>query len=115
MKKIIYFTAGTTPTEQEAADIAFLNALVGQYELNVSNGAVVPNLGADVIETCDYVAGTIPTAYDAVDEFDITAPPLPPAMIATQAVVTDEQEIIIGEETFTFTVVDNEITAIVVS
>lgn len=115
MKKIIYFTAGTTPTEEEAADIAFLNALVGQYELNVSNGAVAPNLGTDEIKTCDYVAGTIPAAYEEVEEFDVTAPPIPPAMIATQAVVTDEQEIVIGEETFTFTVVDNEITAIVVS
>ena len=62
-QKIIYFTAGAVPTFGEIADIAALNALCEPaYSVNVSNGSVLPNLGASggepIIEECDFVAGT---------------------------------------------------------
>jgi len=64
-KKIIYFTAGFTPTTTEAAEIALLNNLGGNYNIAVRNGAESASFGYG-IETSDFVAGTIPTAFNAV-------------------------------------------------
>ena len=61
IKKIIYFTAGQTPTVTELAEIAVLNGLaLGGIHTVVRDGA---NLGNCSLETADYAAGTIPSAY----------------------------------------------------
>lgn len=119
MKKIIYFTAGAVVTSGEKADIAALNALAEPaYQVQVSNGSVLPNLGktdegGNVIEASDYVAGTIPDDYEGIDVFDPDAPP-PPDVGTDKAIVADAQVLTLGEETFTFTIEDGEITAIAV-
>jgi len=129
-KKIIYFTAGAVATSGEKADIEALNALCEPaYSLSVANGSVPDNLGmtpnldpdpepedpefVPLLQACDYVAGTVPSAYDGRDEIDPDAPP-PPDVGADRAVISDGDVITIGEETFTFTIVDGEVTAIVV-
>lgn len=129
-KKIIYFTAGASVTAEEKADIDALNALtVPAYSLKVANSAVLPNLGmmpnqdpdpepeapenVPVLMACDLVAGTIPDEYAGKDEIDPDAPPAPDVG-EDRAVVADGQVITVGEETFTFTVADGTITAIVV-
>lgn len=129
-KKIIYFTAAANVTPAEQADIDALNALtVPAYSLKVANAAVLPNLGmmpnpdpepdpedpeiVPILMACDFVAGTIPADYSGKDEIDPDAPPVPDVG-EDRAVVADSQVITIGEETFTFTVVDGAITAIVV-
>lgn len=116
MQKIIYFTAGTTPTEEELADINALNALAAaQYDVNVSNGSVPSGLGDDAIEASDFVAGTIPDAYEAVDIFDINNPPEPSNLPATQAVVSDEDVLRLDDVDYEFTVEGNDISAIAVT
>lgn len=119
-KKIIYFTVGPAVTAGEAADIAALNALTEPaYSVQVSNGAVPPNLGknsegGNVIEACDFVAGTIPDDYDGVDTIDPDAPPAPDVG-DDRAVVSNGQELTIGGSTYTFTIADGAITAIAVA
>lgn len=91
-KKIIYFTASSSPTAGEVADIAALNAMAGpEYVVNVSNGAVDSGLGK--IESSDYVAGTVPGDYSAVGVFSIANPPRPASLPSNQAVVFDAQAI----------------------
>ena len=115
MKKVIYFSAGYDLTDDELAEVAALNAIgAAALEINVSNGAVSSGLET-VLEECDYVAGTIPTAYAEVDEFDIESPPRLETIPATQAVVYDTQELTIGESTYTFTVEDGAVTGIAVA
>lgn len=64
MSKVIYFTAGMTPTTGELADIATLNnAAKAPYQVVVRRRDASQNYGAGP-EDCDYVAGTIPdTGY----------------------------------------------------
>lgn len=65
MKKILYFTAGATPTSTELTEIGILNGLTQPgYSVGVRNGAESASYGAG-IEDCDLVAGTIPTAFNA--------------------------------------------------
>lgn len=94
MKKVIYFTAGDKPTTGEQAEIDALNALAAlPYNVVVRNGARSTAFGAG-IEAADYVAGTIPTAYNDAETypvFDPDAPPAPDTLPATQAVVSDAQ------------------------
>lgn len=112
MKKVIYFSAGYDLTDDEIAELAALNTIgAPALEINVSNGAVDPGIEGGV-EECDYVAGTVPTAYSEVATFDIDNPPRLDTIPATQSVVYDTQELVIGEVTYTFTVEDGEITAI---
>jgi hypothetical protein len=64
-QRVLYFTAADIPTAGELTDIAALQALTTPgYSVGVRSGArdttYTPNL-----ETCDLVAGTIPTAYNA--------------------------------------------------
>jgi len=68
-KKIIYFTAGPTPTATELSEIAVLNdkTLPG-FDIKVKNGAGDNSYGYG-IEASDFVAGTIPTAYNAVTDY----------------------------------------------
>jgi hypothetical protein len=74
--KIIYFTAGDVPTSGELADIAAWNAFVNSYSLTVSNGSIAPGLGLDgdgepLLDGADFVAGTIPAAYEGVQEVEL--------------------------------------------
>lgn len=123
-QKILYFTAGPQPTVGELADIAALNALAEKpYEVVVRNAAANAEFGEGRPEPGDFLAGSYPATYEFPegheDEgdpiypvFDPDAPPAPPNLPATQAVVSDGQELTIGGETFTFTVEDGVITAI---
>lgn len=63
-KKIIFFTAGNVPTEAEAAQIAALNAKVKPgFLVSVRNTTQSAVFGSG-IEACDFVAGTVPTAFN---------------------------------------------------
>ena len=64
MKKIIYFTAGYVATSTELGEIAALKELNGSgYSIAIRNGADNASYGAG-IEACDFVAGTVPTAFN---------------------------------------------------
>lgn len=68
-ERILYFTAGQEPTVAEQAEIDRLEAMAAApYVVKVRNGDVEEKMPS--IETCDFVAGTVPTAYAAVDDFD---------------------------------------------
>lgn len=68
-KKILYFTAGPIPTAEELVDIGVLNTLTSPgYSIGVRNGAESGSFGAG-IESADFVAGTIPTAFNAKTNF----------------------------------------------
>ena len=70
-KKVLYFTAGPVPTVTEAAQIAALVALgLPGYTVGVRNGLLPGSFGAG-IEASDYVAGTIPTAFNAVPNYGV--------------------------------------------
>lgn len=65
-KKIIYFIAGIQPTTAEQAAIDKLNAVnIHAYDVKVFNGKANPNYGYGK-RACDYVAGTVPTAYNGI-------------------------------------------------
>jgi hypothetical protein len=113
MKRILYFTAGQQATAGELADIAALNALAEKpYEVRVMSALQSPNYGAGPI-TGDFLAGTIPAAYKDEQEnpiypvFDITSPPAPPTLPATQAIVSDEDVLELLGEDVTASVADN--------
>ena len=115
---IIYFTAGFAPTTEEAADIAALNAFCTGFSLTVSNGSVPPNLGsnalgAPLLDNASYAAGTVPSLYSEVPLIDPDNP-FDVAVGADSVVITDADVLTIGEETFTFTIEDGAVTAIVV-
>ncbi len=118
MQKILYFTAGPNPSGPEQADIAALNALAAApYEVGVRNGAE-PALYQPKPEAADFVCGTIPTSHSDTEDFpvfDIDNPPAPGNLPSTQAVVSNGQELTVGGSTYTFTVVDGQITAIAVA
>jgi len=120
MKRILYFTAGEQATSYELEEIATLNALAEKpYEVRVLNALQSPNYGASPIAG-DFLAGTIPAAYKDEWEdpiypvFDITTPPAPPTLPATQAIVSDGQ--VLGADdggTVTLTIEDGVITSVV--
>ncbi|QEG09329.1 virion structural protein [Xanthomonas phage Samson] len=111
MQRIVYFTAGTTPTSGELADIAKLNAAAeAAYEVTVVNGAANAKYGeTNRLIPCDLVAGTVPTIYNAKEVIDPDAIPAR-GLAATEAIVQAGTPIAITGGTVTFTVVDNEIT-----
>lgn len=113
-QRIVYFTAGRVATTQEKADIAEIAAVVDpQFSLSVFNAEASPNYGAGIAEA-DYVAGTIPTPYSDAEVYPVFNPDNPPfALPPAQAIVSDEMVLVIGPTSYTFTVVNNEITAIV--
>lgn len=96
-QKILYFTAGPTPTSPEAAEIAALQVLAGKpYDVLVRNGAINAEFGEGRPEPADFLAGTIPATYlDEGDpiypEFDPADPPQPGNLPDTMAVVFDGQ------------------------
>lgn len=120
-KKVIFFTAGMTATAGELAAIAKLNtAAEAQYQVTVMNGAANAEYGeTDRIAPCDYVAGTVPTLYNAKTVVDPDAIPVQ-NLPATQAVVSDTQALVVPvtgvyATTATVTVVAGAVTGIVLS
>jgi hypothetical protein len=117
--RVIFGTAGSTPTAGETADIAQLKEMAqANYEIRVVNAARVTkrNLG-----TAAYMAGTIPTVYKrdggAPDSslyplLDPDNPPTPPNLPSTQAMVYSGQVIPLpGGGSVTPTVSGNTVTA----
>lgn len=78
MDKIIYFTAGVTPTAPELAEIAGLNAAAApKYQVIVKRGdAQVSQSYGHGIDDADFVAGTPPSAYSAFSVFDVDDEPI---------------------------------------
>lgn len=113
MAKVLYFTAGQVPTAGELADIAALNAAaLAPYEIGVRSGdvaRVTANYGEGRLEPCDYVAGTVPAAYNAIPVIDPDNIPAT-GLSDTQAVVEDGVAIAITGGTVAFDIVDGEIT-----
>lgn len=84
-QKILFFTAGQTPTTAELAQIAALNALTtGGYEVGVRVKGASHSYG-NGIEACDIVAGDIPTAYNAKPDYGYAHADRPTAMFALPA------------------------------
>jgi hypothetical protein len=113
-KKVIFFTAGKTATAGEIADIAKFNAAAeAQYSVSVMNGAANTKYGeTNRLAPCDFVAGTIPTIYNAKDEIDPDAIPNQ-ALTATQAIVEDAQVLDVdGGGTVALTIEDGVITGV---
>lgn len=80
-KRILFFTAGITPTSGELAAIAKLN------------GAANTKYGeTNRLVPCDFVAGTVPTIYNAKTVVNPDAIPVQ-NLPNTQAVVTNGQKI----------------------
>lgn len=120
MVKVIYFTAGAIATAPELAEIAKLNAAtVPALEVVVRRGdGVGTQLYGAGEEAADYVAGTPPAPYDDTEDYPVADPDNPPVgaiLGPLQAVVTDGQEITVTGGTATITVVDGEITEIVIA
>lgn len=68
--RIIYFTAGKVPSTPELADIQKLNdAAEPAYRVNVMAATGDVKYGDDLKE-CEFVAGTVPTAYNAKTTID---------------------------------------------
>lgn len=72
MQRIVFFTAGPTATADELTAIGKLNTAAEKpYEVLVANGAANSKYGeTNRLIPCDFVAGAIPTIYDAIDEID---------------------------------------------
>lgn len=97
MKKILYFLVGTTPTTQEASDIAAFNAGAGKpYDFQVRNGTVGLDYVGNLPETADYAAGTVPTAYNALPVKAVAdIPALKGSLPATQAIVSNGVDVVV--------------------
>ena len=112
--KVLFFTAGPTPTSPELAAIAKLNAVsLPQYETIVANGAAINGneFGADRLIPCDFVAGTIPEAYGEIEEIDPDEIPNT-ALLATEAIVSNAQVLTLSNGgTATLTIAGGVITA----
>lgn len=121
MTKVIFFTAGPTPTTDENTAIAKLNAQ--PIDVVVRNGVENNNYGAGP-EDCDFVAFvspmTKPPAYSAKTTYDPDKPPVLSSIPATQALVANGQKYsgvtVTGTGTFaTYTVANGVVTAIALS
>jgi hypothetical protein len=87
-KKIIYFIEGGVPTSGEQLEIDALQKLVTPgYTLAVRSATKNLYFGdADNIEPCDYVAGTVPTAYVAKD---VISPDMAGLLVASPDAIAD--------------------------
>ena len=84
-QKILFFTAGQTPTAAELAQIAALNALTTPgYEVGVRFADASNNYGAG-IESADFVAGDIPAAYSGVTDYGYPHADRPTALFVLPA------------------------------
>lgn len=93
-KKVLFFTAGPVPTSGELAAIAKLNTAAEKpYEVTVMNGSADTKYGeTNRLAPCDFVAGTVPTIYNAKTVIDPDAIPVQ-NLPNTQAIVTNGQKI----------------------
>lgn len=99
-ERILYFTADSTPTEAELAEIETLRTLAEKpYVVTVHNGDMEP----DYMVQGDYVMGAAPDAYQGIPVFDIEgaqAPDLEPG----QAIVSDGSAIDVANTSGTVSV-----------
>ena len=93
-KKVLFFTAGPVPTSGELAAITKLNTAAEKpYEVTVMNGSADTKYGeTNRLAPCDFVAGTVPTIYNAKTVIDPDAIPVQ-NLPNTQAIVTNGQKI----------------------
>ena len=99
-KKILFFTAGPVPTVDEQAQIDALNAMhaVG-FNVGVRN-TLSSGLYGYGIEASDFVAGTIPTAYNAVSNYGVAHASRPckisllPAAPSVAALATQQMQVL---------------------
>lgn len=96
---VIFFLAGQVATANETADIAALNAR-GDLTVKVrAGGGMVAGTNAagqrysGALDPCDYVAGTIPTAYNAKPVLKVAAFAVFPAAIQLDASNADVQQL----------------------
>lgn len=119
-KKIIFFSAGIGLTGPETTALNKLLARTeADYEVVIRN-RLQSGVG-EMVEACDYVAGTVPASgdYDEIDVIDEDAIPAQ-NLLATEAIVADSQALVVPvtgvyATTATLTVEDGEVTAIVLS
>lgn len=85
-KKLIYFTAGITPTATEVTEMATLNSLTSPgYQVVIRNGS---QEGKGSLESADLVAGTIPTAYSGYTSYGSVSASRPTAFKVFPATVS---------------------------
>lgn len=109
--RIIYFTAGITPTVAEAAKIAEIQS-AGFADFKIRNASQNSSF-ASGIEECDIVDGTVPAAYAAKPLYDAVYSD--GGLASTQVIINDGQSVTVGGSTYTFQVLEFGITAITVS
>lgn len=123
-KRILFFSAGRTLTEAEAASVDMIRQQAEKpYDVIVLNSEASSMYGHGLIQA-DFVAGdeeNIPDGYKGDPEAEPPVPAVPvydpeepptPDLPETQAVVSNGDELTIGETTYTFTVAGGVITAI---
>lgn len=119
-KKIIFFTAGIEPSGGETTAINKLLArTAADYEVVIRNAEASGR--GEMVEECDYVAGTLPASgdYDEIDVIDEDAIPAV-NLLATEAVVADGQALVVPvtgvyATTATVSVTDGVVDGIVLS
>ena len=105
-KKVIFFIADVVPTVDEAAELAQLQS--GQFDVFVRNASAAMNFGPR-LETCDFVAGSVPDSYSESPVWDGSV-----GLTETQAIVEDAQVIDTDDGgTVTLTIEDGVITSAV--
>lgn len=110
-QKILYFTAGPTPTTQEQGEIDQLNELAkAPYTIGVRN-AVEPALYQPKPEETDFVSGAVPDEFSEIPVFDPDNPPDPDPLPSNQAIVTDGDILNVDGGTVTLSVSENVVTA----
>lgn len=93
MKKVLYFLAGDVPTGAEQTAIDKLNAVTSPpYAVGVRN--TLHPAGDTLLESADYVAGTIPSDYSATPTIDPDNIPNQ-GLTATQAIVDSGVDIVV--------------------
>lgn len=107
MQRVVYFTAGITASSSELADIAKLNeAAEAPYEIIVVNSSANAKYGeTNRLIPCDFVAGSIPTIYAAIDEIDPDSIPVR-GLSDAQAVVNNGDSFSVTGGSVTATVED---------
>lgn len=118
--KVLYFTAAAVPTGPETTAITNLQN-DGRYSVFIRN-AVGKNYEGGEPEACDFVAGTIPTAYSDAEDYPVINPsalPNPTNLPTTAKVINSGVEFLAPAPTgsrvdgYTPTIVAGVVTAIV--
>lgn len=96
MQKVLFFTAGPIPTNDELTAINKIKAAAAApFELGIRNAAIPAQYQPKYEETV-YVAGSPPAPYNDSEDFPVFNPDAPPSgdnLPATQAVVNNAQKI----------------------